>query len=196
MRFRPIPGNQILFHRRQNWHAPYHKGTSLILPADLRSLTQLPNPTGYQHNYGIHRRVSDLGHSGQLKAEMQLLDITHNTMRTWTEDSSRWMTLHIIKSSTIRASSTPKYRNPLGGAMSFSFWHILKKTTRTSILWLPLHLFDYRRSTCIRQAVFQDIGKTYKACKTIWFSIKRPGVMVAYLIPKVRRCGFDSRGGN
>ena len=70
----------------------------------------------------------------------------------------------------------------------FFFTFYLKHHSHLDIMATP--------STCsITEGlpVFQGIGKT---CKSICISIKRPGVTVAYLIPKVRRCGFDSRGGN
>ena len=54
----------------------------------------------------------------------------------------------------------------------------------------------YRGSTCIRQAVFQDIRKTYKAWKTIWITIKHPGVMVAFLNLMSEGAGSIPAGAN
>ena len=81
------------------------------------------------------------------------------------------------------------------GQLVFLKYKVIKHHSHLDIVTTP-PLFHYRGSTCIRETLFQNIDKTYKACKSIWISIKHPGVTVAFLISTAEGAGSIPEGAN
>ncbi|KAF0138227.1 MAG: hypothetical protein FD143_3698 [Ignavibacteria bacterium] len=129
--------------------------------------------------------------------------------------SSIFHPLFVHLSSTSTTSSGSKYCDlppPSAARCNFQFGTYFFSSTHTCaernffcVCKTPLgpRYNDYHSACSIIEGlpVFpehfsKDIGKTYKACRSICITIKHPGVTVARLTEYyVRRCGFDSRWG-